>query len=126
MPQIILEKSANIKSLSEIKEVFKNIHQVLHELGKINLENCKSRARIASDYLVGDGNLEEAFVHLEIRFLEGRSDELKARLGGEILAILEHNFLIAGNPSKLQITVEISDIIKSSYFKFPAGAFSKQ
>lgn len=115
MPQIVLEYSSNI-DLTDEMSVLAKIHQILNEVGKINLNNCKSRIIEQSRYLVGNGNPINAFVHLEIAFMEGRSDELKKIIGDEILNYMK-TVIIKG----VQITVHITDLLRNSYFKHPSG-----
>lgn len=115
MPQIVLEYSSNIQ-LRDDKSILTKIHQILNEVGKINLSNCKSRIIEQTRFLVGNGEPDNAFVHLEIAFMEGRSDELKQLIGKEILNYLK-NVIADG----VQITVHITDLPRNSYFKHPSG-----
>ena len=119
MPQIVLEYSSNVQ-IGDDNEILAKIHQILNEVGKINLNNCKSRIIEQSRYLVGNGDPDNAFMHLEIAFMEGRSDELKKIIGHEILNYFKT--VITGNT---QITVHITDLLKNAYFKHPAGTLGK-
>ncbi len=126
MPQVILEKSNNTKCIVSNKEILLKINKILNTTAGINLGNCKSRVITSNEYVVGDDSEEEAFVSLTLKFLEGRSKELKSKLGNELLALLEVNFSTENNPSRLQLTVEIADLLKENYFKHPSGTFTKQ
>ncbi len=121
MPQLTLDYSNNITQYIEFQALFSQLHQVLNEVGNIIIENCKSRAIKRDEYFIGTGKIENAFIHLEIRFIEGRSGELKQKIGEACLQILENHLEISIRNLKLQITVEIVDIPKSSYFKYPSG-----
>ena len=99
---------------------------MLAESGGIRRDNCKSRARIAEPFLVGSGNPAQGFVHLDIRFLEGRSAQTKQVIGQEALAVLRTWFTSSAAKLALQITVELGDIARSSYFKEPDGTFTRQ
>lgn len=117
MPQIILEYSSNIIDEVNQKEVFDEVHQILNAVGSVDLYNCKSRAINHVDYYIGDGNAKHAFVHLEVRLLEGRSDELKGKIGTELLNKIKSHFPKSFEELQLQITVELSDIKRAEYFK---------
>ena len=126
MPHIKLEYTDNLVRSAELQGLFQSIHQVLATTGGINLENCKSRCQALSDFRIGDGDARHAFVHLDIRFVEGRDMELKQQLGEEIKKILVDFFCTAQNPSATQITVEIRDILLADYHKHPQGSFTTQ
>ena len=71
------------------RAILSRIHRILSETGGIRLANCKSRARTVDDFLVGEGQDEGAFVHLDVRFLQGRPDAVRTALGVEILQFLK-------------------------------------
>ncbi len=128
MPQILLEYSSNISELLSEDfpyiTILKEIHTILNEVGKIKLENCKSRALSHSHYYIADGKIDHALLHLEISFMEGRSDELKKEMGEMMIQYLQDylNILYQDRAKKLkiQITVHFQDISKKSYFKYPS------
>ena len=124
MPQITLEYTANIIQEIQARELFSNIHHMLEEVGVIRIENCKSRAIRLDDYYIANGKIESAFIHLEIRFIEGRSPDMKAEIGQQSLAFLETYFTESILSLDLQITVEINDIHKHGYFKYPKGTLT--
>ena len=126
MPHLVLEYSANVECPPELSRLFGQLHDILAETGGIRRANCKSRARIAQPYLVGSGGEADAFVHLEIRFLEGRPAEVKQAIGEASLDLLQAWFQDPLQRLELQITVEIQDIQRASYFKFPAGTLTPQ
>lgn len=118
MPQLTLDYSANIPQEVH-QEIFLRLHQILNVAGNIHIDNCKSRSIRRENFFIGDGDPQNAFVHLEIRFLEGRSPELKQAIGKACLEVLEIIFKQSMETLKIQITVEVVDIIKASYFKYP-------
>lgn len=126
MPHLVLEYSANVDCPPDLPVLFRQLHEVLAETGGIRRDNCKSRARPADPFLVGSGSESDAFVHLDIRFLEGRPAEVKQALGQQALDLLLGWFQNSSDRLQLQITVEIQDIRRSSYFKYPAGTLTPQ
>lgn len=126
MPQIVLEYSSNVLERTGFANLFSTIHDLLHQQAGIKLDNCKSRAVVQDEFYIGDGHPSNAFVHLDIRFIEGRSDEVKQRVGIESLNRLKQFYEKSLARLDVQITVEVSDIKRISYFKFPEGTLTIQ
>ena len=120
MPHLTLEHTGNIRPTVEFEAVFLRLHSVLAGAG-IKLAHCKSRAVERKRFYVGGGGGSSAFVHLDVRFMEGIPDESKQEIGQGVLAVLEECFKEPPGIDDLQITVEIRDIERGAYFKFPAG-----
>lgn len=126
MPHLTLEYSDNITQEINPLALFKDLHQVLNEVAGIDIGNIKSRAMQRSDFLIADGDARHAFVHLEIRLLAGRPEDLKQKIGGGCLHLLENYFKETASEFNLQITVEIVDILMRDYFKYPSGTLIHQ
>ncbi len=124
MPQISLEYTGNITQEIDTQALFSMIHQVLGDLAGIPIENCKSRAIQLDNFHIAKGEPNNAFIHLEIRFIEGRTPEMKMEIGDQCLGYLESYFSEAASSLNLQITVEILDIRRKNYFKFPKGTLT--
>ena len=124
MPQILIEYSSNIQDVNDFKQLFTDIHHVIHTSGGTQIENCKSRAISHNEYFIGRGEAKNAFIHLEVKWLEGRSTELKSKLGNELLDLLKKHYHSSMQQHNLQITVHVIDIRRSSYFKHPKGTFT--
>ncbi len=121
MPHLMLEHTDNLVPAAPLEGVLARMHSVLGEVGGIRIGNCKSRSRVVRGYLVGDGARPAAFVHLEVRLLEGRSLETRRAIGERLLEILRDAFRAPHDVEDLQITVEIRDLEKELYFKIPEG-----
>ena len=121
MPHLRIEYSSNVAGVPKPDDLFAELHSTLHEVGGVNTANCKSRIQKVSDFFVGDGSYGQAFVHLEVRLLEGRSAELKSALGEALLQVLLQQISVHNSTLDLQTTVELIDIEKASYFKHPTG-----
>ncbi|HHS13909.1 MAG TPA: 5-carboxymethyl-2-hydroxymuconate isomerase [bacterium] len=115
MPQIILEYTSNLPDPEE-KPLLLSIHRVLQNTASISIENCKSRILKQDRFLIGEGESDRAFVHLQVRFLEGRKEEVKEAVGKRLLELLDLHFQ-TDSECRLQITVELSDIKRAAYFK---------
>ncbi len=125
MPHLTLEYSASLASKFGHRELFSRLHQILADTAGIRLGNCKSRACPATDAMVGDGHGDAVFVHLDVRFLAGRSDEVRQAVGQQMRQALLDWFAPKAGPADLQVTVELRDIDRAEYFKHPEGTLSR-
>ena len=119
MPHLVLEYSANISEKSNFKALFAKCHQLLVEQLPTELASCKSRAIQQSDFYLGDGNTHNAFVHLQIKVLPGRTTEKLHNIGNNILPLLKDHFAHSLQTLNLQISLEIQDL-SANYFKLAA------
>ncbi len=126
MPQITLEYSDNCLHDGEFAGLFRGIHGILQQTGGIRLENCKSRALEQENYFIADGDPVHAYAHLEIRFIEGRSDEIRKTMGQQCLELLKKFFKKSIEGGEIQITVEVADIRRQDYTKYPPGTLTRQ
>ncbi|MCP3924099.1 MAG: 5-carboxymethyl-2-hydroxymuconate Delta-isomerase [Desulfobacterales bacterium] len=115
MPHCILEYTDNIKDKPSWNQVFKELHKILVDTGEWIESDIKSRAIKHSEFYIGDGNPNQAFVTLNLQILNGRSDELKESVSKDALEILCNHFKSTIKSLQTSITVQISDIHTPSY-----------
>jgi 5-carboxymethyl-2-hydroxymuconate isomerase len=123
MPHLTLEYTANLDEWAADPGLLVDLHRLLAAVG-VKIENCKSRWRMVEEWVVADGEGPAAFVHLDIRFLEGRSPQVKQAIGNGALDLLCDHFARGVEGLRgldFQITVEIQDIQRAAYFKYPPG-----
>lgn len=118
MPHVTLEYTKNILEQDNLRPLLLQIHQVISETAGIDKNNCKSRALCRDTYTVGTGEANNAFVHLEIRILEGRTVKLKQEVAQRCLDLLQEFYAKSAENLALQITVEMQDIQRQSYLKY--------
>lgn len=124
MPQITLECTANLHPERSWDDLLGRIHDQIAGLAGIETQSCKSRVLTLEDYRVGAGEKKQAFAHLTIRIFAGRSPAVKTELGRSALALLKRHLAASGDDLDVQLTVELQDIDRESYFKDrlpPAG-----
>jgi len=121
MPHLKLEFTSNLSGTPPTPELFVGIHGILNSVAGIHPDNCKSRWQEVEGWVVGSGTPGSAFVHLDIRFLEGRPLHVQQAIGEGILEVLKAHFLPEPEGVDLQITVDVGEIRKATYFKFPPG-----
>jgi 5-carboxymethyl-2-hydroxymuconate isomerase len=117
VPHLTLEYSANIGQSVRFAPLFSDLHRLLEEVAGIDIANCKSRAVCQQVYFVAAGKDQEAFVHLELRLLEGRPPAVKERIGQACLEVMERVLAPSRARLRLQLTVEIVEMARDSYFK---------
>jgi len=121
MPHLVLDYSSNVKEKESFEPLFKQLHQVLVTVCSAQLETCKSRAVFRDTYYIGDGNSENAFVHLDVCIAGGRSMKAREEMGRQMLEILGEFFSRSMRELNLQITVESREFPRNLYFKLPEG-----
>lgn len=118
MPHIVLEYTDDIPVTPDFNSLFADLHQVLVNEAGINIRNCKSRAIKLDNYFIGDEQSKNSFIHLAVRTFSGRSDDIKMKIGEKLRQVLV-DYFAQSTGDDVQITVEIEEIDKRFYFKFP-------
>ena len=121
MPQITLEYTANISRAIQPHELLGGIHEIVSRVAGLPIGNCKSRAVVIDAFRVGTGEPGGAFVHATVRILAGRPPGIKEELGRSVLSLLKQQLDAVRPDRDLQITVEVRDIERGTYFKDPPG-----
>lgn len=109
MPQIILECSDNILE-KDMTSLLLQIHQLLTDKLPTQLQSCKSRVLRHQDYVVANNDEKNAFVHLSIGVLKGRSHELLNSIATTILQLLKTSFSLSLAELNLQLSIAIRDL----------------
>lgn len=117
MPQILLEYTDNISERPDFKMLLLSLHFLLQDLASAELAACKSRVKELTNYCIGDGGEQQAFVHLSIGLLAGRSQEVKDQVGNAASQLLQKHFQNSYGNYATQISVQILEMPKELYFK---------
>lgn len=116
MPHVILECSDNIIEQLHVSSLFAEIHLILEKQLPTQLSSCKSRCVVHNLFYLGDGDKANAFLHLTVKVLAGRTNEVKNQLGEHLLKLLGEHVQSYKNKSGLQLSIEILDL-NEHYFK---------
>ena len=116
MPQLVLEYSSNIYE-KDLTELLKTINVFLSENLPTQLSGCKSRAVAHNIYCVGNGMENQAFVHIRLQVLAGRTPEKLNEVGNHLMNMLKDFFIISLQKLTLEITIEISELART-YLKY--------
>lgn len=116
MPHLIIEYSANVRSLVSPAELVKIGHKVMIESGLFSIPDIKSRAYAAEDYLVGEKGNDGSFVHVTVYQLEGRSTQQKQDLSEALRDALKVPLEKVD-----QLSIDIRELAKDTYRKYVGG-----
>lgn len=116
MPHCVLEYSANIKDSIDYPQFSKRLHALLSSTGHIDPARLKSRRVIHSDFYIGDGAVENAFVYLQVSLLSGRPAEVRQALGKQALDLLLEFFPQSQRDLNCSVTVEMREMDSSTHF----------
>jgi 5-carboxymethyl-2-hydroxymuconate isomerase len=115
MPYVTLEYSENICEKNTIKDLFSEIHLMLVEQLPTKLLSCKSRAIEYQTYFLGDGNTPNAFVHVELRVMKGRTVETLNKVADHFMNMLRKHFTQSGQSFELEVSLEITELSDTYY-----------
>lgn len=115
MPQCHFEYTDNIGDAPNWQDLYREIHAVLIATGEWHSAEIKSKAVKLTNYCVGNGSPDQAFVLLTIQILAGRSDSLKKSISESCLKILVSHFPRMLDELQATITVQIVDINAPSF-----------
>ncbi len=117
MPHLILEYSSNALDEPDFGHLLLELHQALAETGLFSLADFKGRAVRHETFAVADGAPDRAFVALNVQVLDGRSNEVKARIAEICARILRSAFPRTAARCRLSLTVQVTDIHRASYHR---------
>ena len=110
MPQMTLEFSSNVFEKNDLASLFKKCHTSLAETLPTDIKSCKSRATEQNNFLVGNGNEKNAFIHAALHVMPGRTTHALEKTAAAILDILKMHFAKSLQELELQITVAVYEL----------------
>jgi len=110
MAHFIVEYSANLDGELDVQALFKAMHAAAVETGVFPLAGIRFRARRCDEYLIGDGNPKNAFVHVSGRMGHGRPIEVRKQTGEKLFkALCDHlDPIFKGRP--MGISFELAEL----------------
>ena len=122
MPHLSLIYSSNVDEKVEARVLFGELHQALMELEAFELLDFKSRTMMQSNYHIGDGAENRAFVHLDVAVMAGRDVSVRQRVVQVCLRVLNAYFAGSAGKVDLQLSVELREMDRATYAKQRGGA----
>ena len=115
MPHLTLEYTRNLKALDPLVTL-QRLNAALLASGQFAADDIKSRAIALDHWQVGVTGAEQAFAHVKIALLAGRTPEVRRALADAVLAALRP-CCTAPAGIALQCCVETQEIDRASYAK---------
>ncbi|EXB49067.1 MULTISPECIES: 5-carboxymethyl-2-hydroxymuconate Delta-isomerase [Acinetobacter] len=117
MPHLVANYSANLTELDQ-HTLLSSVNSALIATHLFSPNDVKSRIFKDEAFLIGMGETQDAYIHLKLYLLSGRTAAQKQDLGSILLTILEQkNYLPVENQLPLQLCVEVIDMPSEYYFK---------
>ncbi|NHB57302.1 5-carboxymethyl-2-hydroxymuconate Delta-isomerase [Acinetobacter sp. 194] len=117
MPQMIVEYSVNIQNLDR-QALMQSLNQALFDTGLIgHPDEIKTRIRANEDFLIGFGDTHQAYIHVCLYILTGRTDEQKAKMADDLSKCLNAFKSYDASGLNVQLCVEISEMPRAFYRK---------
>ena len=110
MPHLTLEYSSNLIERHNLTTLFKKCHETLALNLPTDINGCKSRAIECSDFYIGHGEKNNAFLHVKIEVMPGRSVLELQKTQEEIAKLLKHHFAVSLQNLNLQITIALDEL----------------
>lgn len=116
MPHIHLEYSDNLKDFHS-QPILLGLNQALFVTGHVQVAtDIKSRAICQSDYLIGLGESNQAYVHVKVSLLSGRDIATKTEISNQLLLALQQ-LLPKQTHLTVQLCVEVLEMESAFYGK---------
>ncbi|MDQ0351583.1 5-carboxymethyl-2-hydroxymuconate isomerase [Alkalibacillus filiformis] len=118
MPHLILEYTDNLKNDLDVANLLKNINQaLLKHSDLIPIGGLRSRAIELNDYVVADGQEDDAFVHATLKLGKGRTDEEKKRICDELYEAIINDLEPLFNQRYIAFSLELFEFAHPTYKK---------
>jgi len=88
MPHQILEVSPNIETMLDLNGLVKALHDCVGRQDALALGGIRTRVYTASHTLIADESSDYGFIAVYLRIAEGRSEEVRKKMGEELMQCL--------------------------------------
>lgn len=116
MPHLIVEYSRNLQHIDETALMDALTRVVCTHPSVSNEADVKTRIHGLQHYQIGLNSAGRGFVHVELRLLSGRTQEVKQELSEQLSQALRAT-LPAQPGVEVQLSVDLVDMDKACYFK---------
>ena len=113
MPHCVIEYSKPLRKKVNIKQLTDRLHHTLNKSGLFAIENIKTRAIGYDDYVIGDSEGNQDFVHVRIYILKGKSVQVQKTLSQQIWRSVKSEI-----PFIESLTVDVREMDKEAYTKY--------
>jgi 5-carboxymethyl-2-hydroxymuconate isomerase len=117
MPHLIIEYSSNIEDQIDLPGLIEELHTTAVSTGVFPLGGIRTRAARRSDYRIADGDPENGFVFLTVRYGAGRTIETLKAAGETIFDALCARLTDLYDSIPLSLGMEMQQIDPELSFK---------
>ncbi|WP_018924338.1 5-carboxymethyl-2-hydroxymuconate Delta-isomerase [Salsuginibacillus kocurii] len=118
VPHLIIEYTKNLEQDLNINDLLKAMHAELAKRTDIfPLGGIRVRAYPAENYIIADGQEEDAFIHAALKIGGGRSDAEKNDAGKALFAAMTKTCQAIYEQRYLGLSLEISEFTHGTYKK---------
>ncbi len=117
MPHFIVEYSSNLDDEIKIQRLFGKLQDTALETGVFPLGGIRFRAVRCEDYLIADGDRENAFVHMTLKLGHGRDTDTRKMVGEQLFETLRKHFEKIFKNRPLAISFELIELDEQLSFK---------
>ncbi|MFT5131890.1 MAG: 5-carboxymethyl-2-hydroxymuconate isomerase [Gammaproteobacteria bacterium] len=117
MPHFIVEYSANLQKDIKIGKLFEKLQDTALETGVFPLGGIRFRAIRCEDYLIADGDPDNAFVHMTLKLGHGRDIKVREKVGEKLFATLKQHFEKTFKNRPLAVSFELIELHPELNFK---------
>ncbi|WP_339858683.1 5-carboxymethyl-2-hydroxymuconate isomerase [Thalassospira alkalitolerans] len=117
MPQIEIEYSANLPIVEQLRALAISLHREIAVVADAEPASFKTRLSPLENVVIADGGPHHGMVHLDVRLLSGRSDDVKYEVGRIALETLRVHLENLVGDYAVQFSVEVHDLDRANYHK---------
>ncbi|OSQ50355.1 5-carboxymethyl-2-hydroxymuconate Delta-isomerase [Thalassospira alkalitolerans] len=117
MPQIEIEYSANLPIVEQLRALAISLHREIAVAADAEPASFKTRLSPLENVVIADGGPHHGMVHLDVRLLSGRSDDVKYEVGRIALETLRVHLENLVGDYAVQFSVEVHDLDRANYHK---------
>jgi 5-carboxymethyl-2-hydroxymuconate isomerase len=107
MPHIIVEHTRDVEG---IPDLLRALHNSLGHQDTVQIESLKTRAICLDHVVIGDGDTQ-SMIHVTLRLLPGRGDELLKKMTMDLEGIAKNYCPLPHT----RVTVEVVELHQASY-----------
>lgn len=117
MPHMIVEYSDNIQNL-DAQMLMMDLNQALFNTDLIgHPDEIKTRTRANTDFLIGFGDTQQAYIHVCLSILTGRTAEQKTKMADALIGALQVFKGYQAQDLNVQLCVELNEMPRENYRK---------
>ncbi|MBL4803793.1 MAG: hypothetical protein JKY71_02920 [Alphaproteobacteria bacterium] len=113
MPHILVEYTDTLTSV-DMPQLLVDLHNDLAEKDTINIQAIKTRAVPVQYSIVGDASQADNFIHITLKLLPGRDDDLKKQMAQGLHDAARKTHVRDQN---ISLSVEVAELHAESYVK---------